>query len=168
MASIFKILSLLLLALLQFECVVHAQTGPSPSTGSPQSPRPTGKYPKSPEPKGNSSSWPPYPKTPKFVPGPSSPDPASPLNDDFYKPPEGLENVTMGTILKHRQVPNPIKLFQSFPGMNPQVAWQILYRTQNSVGVPEANVVTVLVPHAVKTHSLFSLSYFTVSVMPNS
>lgn len=85
-----------------------------------------------------------------------------PYIDDFYKPPSGYESAAPGSILRHRAVPNPISLDNKTP-IKVEAAWQLLYRTQNSVGDPEATVVTVLVPHNAKRNNLFIYSYFSVS-----
>jgi len=37
----------------------------------------------------------------------------------------------------------------------------LLYRTQNSVGAPEATVVTVIVPYKANASQLFALAFFT-------
>jgi hypothetical protein len=151
MASYFRTGLLLLLALLQYHCTVNAQAQ-------------SNKQPR----EANSPSL--APKTDitdfEFVLPPSSPDPASPLNDEFFKPPTGFEKTPLGTILRYRKVPKPIKLIHilPLPALDPGAAWQVLYRTQNSVGKPEANIVTILVPHKPKTNNLFTISYFTVSL----
>lgn len=87
----------------------------------------------------------------------SSPTP--PNDDPFYTPPSGYESATLGTILNSRTVPNPLSLNDITP-INYKSAWQLLYRTQNSLGNPEATVVTVIEPYNAKTNHLFSLLYF--------
>jgi hypothetical protein len=84
-----------------------------------------------------------------------------PLEDPFLKPPAGFEKAPPGSILRYRSVTQKIKLLSFIP-LNVFEAWQILYRTQNSVGEPEATIVTLLVPFNKKSDNLFSLSYFTV------
>jgi hypothetical protein len=84
-----------------------------------------------------------------------------PDEDSFYRPPMGFESAKLGEILNHRKVPRPIAFNNKDP-IDIKAAWQIQYRTQNSVGDPEANIVTVLVPHKPKPKHLFSLSYFSV------
>jgi hypothetical protein len=81
--------------------------------------------------------------------------------DGFYKPPPGYESAALGSILRHRPVPRPISLDNATP-VKVEAAWQLLYRTQNAVGDPEATVVTVLVPHNAKKNNLFVYSYFSV------
>jgi hypothetical protein len=90
----------------------------------------------------------------------SPPIPA--LSDEpFFQPPADLDKIPLGTIIRSRPVPNPIQLAPGIPLLL-EAAWQILYRTQNSLGVPEANIVTLLVPYKAKKNNLFVLSYFTV------
>jgi hypothetical protein len=87
--------------------------------------------------------------------------PLFPDDDLFYKPTPGFESAKPGAILKHRAVPRPITI-DNKNGLKLKEAWQILYRTQNSVGEPEANVVTVLVPFKAKADKLFTLQFFSV------
>jgi hypothetical protein len=89
--------------------------------------------------------------------------PVLPDDDQFYKPKPGFESAKLGAILKHRAVPNPITL-DNKNGLKLKDAWQILYRTQNSAGEPEATVVTVLVPFKAKADKLFSLQFFSVNM----
>lgn len=83
------------------------------------------------------------------------------IADAFYKAPRGFESAKPGTILNYRRVPNPITIDNINP-INLQGAWQLLYRTQNSVGEPIATVVTVLVPFNAKSGNLFAESFFAV------
>jgi hypothetical protein len=84
-----------------------------------------------------------------------------PDQDEFYKPPPGLELFKLGSIIRSRPVPNPITL-NNVDAIKVKEAWQLLYRTQNSVEEPTATVVTVLVPYRAKPGHLFSYSYFSV------
>jgi hypothetical protein len=88
-----------------------------------------------------------------------------PNEDDFYRPPQGYEKAAPGTILRHRPTPLPITL-DNKAGINIKAAWQLLYRTQDSTGKPEATVTTILVPHNAKRGNLFSYSWFSVSSQP--
>jgi hypothetical protein len=87
--------------------------------------------------------------------------PLFPDEDSFYTPTPGFESAKLGAILKHRPVPRPITI-DNKNGLKLKDAWQILYRTQNSVGEPEANVVTVLVPFKPNAKKLFSFQFFSV------
>ena len=68
-------------------------------------------------------------------------DPVLPSSDGFYTPPDGYESTTPGTVLRHRAVPNPIPDMDNVEG-----AFQILYRTTDSLGNATATVTTLIVP----------------------
>jgi hypothetical protein len=94
--------------------------------------------------------------------------PLIPPNEDaFYKPPQGYESAALGSILRYRPIPNPFS-FNNKTGINLKSAWQIQYRTQNSVGQPEASIVTILVPYNPKPQHLFAYAYITVCVSYHS
>lgn len=68
--------------------------------------------------------------------------PLLPADDPFYEPPAGFEHAEPGTVLRSRDVE------LAFLGLIPQqfAATQLLYRTTDMHGAPEATVTTVLVP----------------------
>lgn len=68
--------------------------------------------------------------------------PRRPSKDPFYVPPSGFEHAVPGTVLRSRDVT------LGFFGLIPQriTAMQLLYRTIDMHGAPEAVVTTVLVP----------------------
>ena len=68
--------------------------------------------------------------------------PVLPANDPFYQPPAGFQHACPGTVLRSRDVQ------LGFMGLIPQKvrATQLLYRTSDRHGQPEAAVTTVLVP----------------------
>jgi alpha-beta hydrolase superfamily lysophospholipase len=68
--------------------------------------------------------------------------PVLPADDAFYQPPAGFEHAEPGTVLRSRDVE------LAFFGLIPQrfAATQLLYRTTDMHGAPEATVTTVLVP----------------------
>jgi hypothetical protein len=68
--------------------------------------------------------------------------PLPPCDDPFYQPPEGFETTAPGTVLQSREV----RL--AFLGIVPQavVAVQLLYRTTDLNGAPQATVTTVIRP----------------------
>jgi triacylglycerol lipase len=74
--------------------------------------------------------------------------PVLPSEDPFYEPPAGYQHSAPGTVLRSRDVE------MGFLGLVPQKvrATQLLYRTTNRRGEPEACVTTVLVP-AGHTHN---------------
>ncbi|MEO6792543.1 MAG: lipase family protein [Mycobacterium sp.] len=68
--------------------------------------------------------------------------PLLPAEDPFYEPPAGFEHALPGTVLRSRDVE------LAFLGLIPQRmhATQLLYRTTDRNGLPQATVTTVLVP----------------------
>jgi alpha-beta hydrolase superfamily lysophospholipase len=68
--------------------------------------------------------------------------PRLPANDPFYDPPPGFEHAIPGTVFRSRGVE------LGFLGLIPQriTATQLLYRTTDMNGQPEATVTTVVVP----------------------
>ena len=68
--------------------------------------------------------------------------PVLPDDDSFYHPPAGFEHAAPGTVLRSRDVE------LAFMGLIPQkfTATQLLYRSTDRNGLPEATVTTVLVP----------------------
>lgn len=69
--------------------------------------------------------------------------PLQPQQDPFYQPPAGYEQTAPGTVLRSRTI--DAAAFAALP-QNVQ-AWQVLYRTTDSLGNPEAAVTTILEPH---------------------
>lgn len=67
--------------------------------------------------------------------------PVLPHDDRFYQPPAGYEHAEPGTVLRSRDVE------LAFLGLIPQrvTATQLLYRTTDMNGLPEATVTTVIV-----------------------
>ncbi|WNG95230.1 lipase family protein [Mycobacterium sp. ITM-2016-00318] len=68
--------------------------------------------------------------------------PVLPSDDAFYDPPQGFQHAAPGTVLRSRDVE------VAFLGLIPQkfIATQLLYRTTDMRGVPEASVTTVIAP----------------------
>jgi Secretory lipase len=68
--------------------------------------------------------------------------PVVPAKDPFYEPPPGFEHSRPGTVLRSRDVE------LAFLGLVPQqfTATQLLYRTTDLNGLPQATVTTVIVP----------------------
>ncbi|AHH94985.1 lipase family protein [Kutzneria albida] len=69
--------------------------------------------------------------------------PPPPQSDPFYQPPSGYEATAPGTVLRSRQVE------ATAFGLLPQKvqSWQVLYRTTDTKGAPQATVTTVLLPY---------------------
>ncbi|MBF6334112.1 lipase family protein [Nocardia transvalensis] len=68
--------------------------------------------------------------------------PLRPEVDPFYLPPAALDSYSPGTILRSRRV--RLALFGRIP--QKVRAWQLLYRTNDLDGTPEAAVTTVMLP----------------------
>jgi len=68
--------------------------------------------------------------------------PLLPRDDQFYDPPLGFQHAAPGTVLRSRDVE------VAFLGLIPQkmTATQLLYRTTDMNGAPEASVTTVIAP----------------------
>jgi hypothetical protein len=82
--------------------------------------------------------------------------------DWFYDAPNGFEKEALGTILRYRKTPRPIGINNTAVEVGD--AWQILYRTQDAEGQPEATVLTILKPKQPKARgNLWVESYFSVS-----
>jgi hypothetical protein len=81
--------------------------------------------------------------------------PIPPSDDPFYVPPTGFESAKPGDILRSRPVPSALSLFQVIP-LNLKGAWQLLYRTTDSLGNPVATVTTVMVPKNADPKKLLS------------
>ncbi|CAN6674025.1 hypothetical protein TRVA0_050S00342 [Trichomonascus vanleenenianus] len=80
--------------------------------------------------------------------------PLPPTEDPFYKPPQGYEDEPLGTILRYRQMPVPPGILNM--RVSVQEAYQLLYRTSDTFGKPEATVTTVLVPNNADFNKLLS------------
>lgn len=86
-----------------------------------------------------------------------------PAEDPFYSPPPDFQKASLGSILRHRPIPNNLTLDNVHP-IFPKAAWQLLYRTQNSVGEPSVSIVTVIAPFRAKKDHLFSYAMFSVCI----
>jgi hypothetical protein len=84
-----------------------------------------------------------------------------PNNDQFYQAPANIESYPLGAILNHRRVPKPISLTGT-TAIRPKQAWQIQYRTQDSLGKAEMGIVTVLIPFNAKPGNLFVENFLSV------
>lgn len=89
-----------------------------------------------------------------------------PGNDTWYAAPSGYESQPLGAILKNRTVPSPVSITSISP-IKIQLAIQLQYRTQNSVGDPIASVVTVLVPYSPDYTKLLVQAWFSDSACPD-
>ncbi|KAJ3493172.1 hypothetical protein NLG97_g4902 [Lecanicillium saksenae] len=81
--------------------------------------------------------------------------PVPPSDDPFYTPPSGFERAAPGAILRSRAVPNPLAILNLLP-VKLHGAYQLLYRTTDTRGNPQATVTTVMVPENADTAKLLS------------
>lgn len=81
--------------------------------------------------------------------------PLLPSDDPFYTPPAGYESSAPGTILRSRNVPNALAIGSILP-VNVQGAYQLLYRSTDSLGNPQATVTTIIVPYDADPNKLLS------------
>ncbi|ESZ97704.1 hypothetical protein SBOR_1891 [Sclerotinia borealis F-4128] len=80
--------------------------------------------------------------------------PLAPTNDPFYVPPKGLNDSQPGTILRSRSIDH-----LSFGGAVPfqaKAAYQLLYKTTDSLGDASAAVTTIIVPNNANTSRVLS------------
>ncbi|KAF2675265.1 LIP-domain-containing protein [Microthyrium microscopicum] len=85
-----------------------------------------------------------------------------PGNDEWYRPPAGFGKEKTGALLKYRKTPKAISL-DNKSALKMKEAWQLMYRTQNTVGEPESSVVTVLVPYNATRSNVFAYHWFSDS-----
>lgn len=78
--------------------------------------------------------------------------------DDFYKPPQGYEDQKVGTILKHRNTPNPLSSVANEASV--QYAWQLLVRSEDSFENPNAIVTTIIQPFNASNDKVVSYQSF--------
>ncbi|KAI9717969.1 MAG: hypothetical protein M1828_007061 [Chrysothrix sp. TS-e1954] len=79
-------------------------------------------------------------------------DPIPPSKDTFYTPTGDWKSAKPGTVLAHREVPQPLK------NVTYSEAYQLLYRTTDSLGDATAAVTTVIIPQQNANYSRL-LSY---------
>ena len=70
--------------------------------------------------------------------------PTKPSSDPFYNPPKGFEKAAVGDILQSRETPKSIT--GRFAPLKIQNSWQLLVRSEDSFGNPNAIVTTVIEP----------------------
>lgn len=83
--------------------------------------------------------------------------PLPPTEDPFYVPPAGLADQQPGSILRSRSIGE-----LSFQGVVPfqaKAAYQLLYRTTDSLGNASAAVTTIIVPNNANTSRLLSYQF---------
>jgi hypothetical protein len=78
-----------------------------------------------------------------------------PQQDSFYDPPAYYGKTSPGTILRTRKAPHALAAFSILP-QNIASVWQVLYRTADALGNPQATVTTVIEPHNADPTKLLS------------
>lgn len=79
-----------------------------------------------------------------------------PSDDPFYAVPHDIDSFLPGEIIDHREPPSEISAYGWVPTQLKQ-AYQILYRTTNSLQQPTATVLTVLIPPDADYNKVLSL-----------
>jgi hypothetical protein len=80
--------------------------------------------------------------------------------DKWYQAPRNINRLAPGSIIRQRLVPRPVVLNGTRVELD--AAWQILYKTRNSLGGPLAAVTTLLKPKNAKLDHHFVQGFFTV------
>lgn len=83
--------------------------------------------------------------------------PLPPTEDPFYLPPAGLSLQKPGAILRSRSL-GALSLSGSVP-FQAKAAYQLLYRTTDSLGNASAAVTTIIVPNNANTSRLLSYQF---------
>ncbi|CCD52729.1 hypothetical protein ACHAQE_003752 [Botrytis cinerea] len=91
--------------------------------------------------------------------------PIPPTDDPFYVPPTALENSQPGTILRSRSI-NDLSIGGVVP-FQAEAAYQLLYRTTDSLGDASAAVTTIVVPKNANSSRLLSYQMATDAAWPN-
>ncbi|KJZ69377.1 hypothetical protein HIM_11238 [Hirsutella minnesotensis 3608] len=84
--------------------------------------------------------------------------PPPPARDPFYHPPENIDDLEPGAIIRHRAPPSPIAKFLGKPDIKD--SYQILYKTTNSFNQSIATALTVLVPPNAHFNKVISYQTF--------
>jgi hypothetical protein len=77
-----------------------------------------------------------------------------PQNDTFYEPPSDYSSAANGAILKSRPVPNPLV------NLTYESAYQIMYRSEDSLGNATYGVTTVIVPKTANSNMMVSYQWY--------
>ncbi|KAL2062000.1 hypothetical protein VTL71DRAFT_6266 [Oculimacula yallundae] len=83
--------------------------------------------------------------------------PLPPTEDPFYIPPTGLEAQKPGTILRSRAI-GPLSFGGAVP-FQAKAAYQLLYRTTDSLNTPSAAVTTIIIPQNANTSRVLSYQF---------
>jgi Secretory lipase len=77
--------------------------------------------------------------------------PPLPSSDPFYTPPSGYQSLSPGDIIQSRPVPFALDDLTNYTA-----AYQLMFRTTNALGDPEAAITTVIVPDNAQNDKLIS------------
>lgn len=80
--------------------------------------------------------------------------PVLPSKDTFYEPPTGFESAELGTVLKIRKTPNPLRSI--YLEVNVKNSWQLLVRSSSAQGNATAIVTTLVEPYSANSSRLVS------------
>lgn len=81
-----------------------------------------------------------------------------PSQDSFYNVPANISDYAPGSIIAHRDVPQPIAILTAVP-VNLKYTQQVLYRTTDNLDQATATVLTVLVPQNADPNKLLSYQF---------
>lgn len=89
--------------------------------------------------------------------------PTLPSNDSFYLEPANISSYSLGQIVRGRKVNSTISGFLPLTTADVGAAYQYMYRSNDSLGKPVADVMTYLVPKKSDNTSLlgYSIAYDT-------
>ncbi|KAI5956981.1 hypothetical protein KGF54_000600 [Candida jiufengensis] len=84
--------------------------------------------------------------------------PKAPSEDDFYIAPDDIENYKLGDIIRYRNTPAQLRGI-IFP-INIKNSWQLLIRSEDSFGNPNAFVSTIMEPYDADPNKVISYQTF--------
>ncbi|KAI5956986.1 hypothetical protein KGF54_000605 [Candida jiufengensis] len=84
--------------------------------------------------------------------------PKAPTEDDFYIVPDDIENYKPGDIIRYRNTPAQLRSI-IFP-INIKNSWQLLIRSEDSFGNPNAFVSTIMEPYDADPNKVISYQTF--------
>ncbi|KAI5956980.1 hypothetical protein KGF54_000599 [Candida jiufengensis] len=84
--------------------------------------------------------------------------PLTPKEDPFYIAPDNLENYKLGDIIRSRNTPTKVRSI--FVPLNLKYSWQLLVRSEDSFGNPNAFVTTIMEPYNADPKKIVSYQTF--------
>ena len=70
-----------------------------------------------------------------------------PSQDPFYSPPSDISGYGLGEIIRSRPPPGPLSGIAQYTAESVKGAYQLMFRTTNTVGDPAAAITTVIIPY---------------------